>query len=81
MLDYICNLQLQILFLLHRRKHVCRDYPTATIQNGKKSYMKTIAVAYQDKSIKNQQLSQRNQQLFFILGNYSYDKSKTNQSI
>jgi hypothetical protein len=43
--------------------------------------MKTIAVAYQDKSIKNQQLSQRNQQLFFILGNYSYDKSKTNQSI
>jgi len=31
------------------------------MQNGKKLYMEIIAVADQNKSIKNQQLSQRNQ--------------------
>jgi len=55
--------------------------PTTTIQNGKKLYMEIIALADQNKSIKNQQLSQRNQRILFINENYSYSRSKTNQSI
>jgi hypothetical protein len=43
--------------------------------------MEIIAVADQNKSIKNQQLSQRNQWILFINENYSYSRSKTNQSI